>query len=92
MHMALATESCIFLSFNRISFILARGNRSYDHFQHFYLQYNKIRFQPFESEVFPKQDQISFKSIIKIFLEKLTCEVKRSFLAFAFKVKSLGHI
>lgn len=37
-HMALATESCIFLSFNRISLIQAQGNGSYDHFQPFYLQ------------------------------------------------------
>lgn len=93
MHMALATESCIFLSFNRISFIQAQGNRSYDYFQHFYLQYNKICFQPFESKVSPKQGLVSFKSFISIFLEKVTCEIKRwFFLAFAFKVKSLGHI
>lgn len=79
MHMALATESCIFLSFNRISFIQAQGNRSYDYFQHFYLQYNKICFQPFESKVSPKQGLVSFKSFINIFLEKVTCEIKRCF-------------
>lgn len=78
-HVALATESCIFLSFSRISLIQAQGNRSYDHFQHFCLQYNKICFQPFESEVSPTQDLLSFKSFIKIFLEKLTCEVKWCF-------------
>lgn len=45
--MALAAESCIFLSFDTISFIQAQGNKLYDHFQHFCLQYNKIGFQPF---------------------------------------------
>lgn len=41
--------------------------------------YNKICFQPFESEIFPKQGLMTFKSIIKIFLKNLTCEVKRWF-------------
>lgn len=81
-HVASVTESCIFLSFNRISFIQAQGNRSYDRFQSFYLQHNKICFQPFEPEVSPKQGLICFKSFTKTFLEKLTCEVERLFSCF----------
>lgn len=59
-HVALATESCVFISFNRISFIQAHGNWSYDHFQHFCLQYNRIYFQLFASEIPLEQVLITF--------------------------------